>query len=486
MPAENGPGKDLFNQDAATGKSKPVVANSFKLDPKNPIPLDYGADSFQVVFGKKYIPFLGVQDNLPNIFWESRLLSTTQNACISSIAQTCIGDGLYVTNQDADKVDPEFTKWISHINNDGQHINELCRTALDAKRTDGNAWIELVKGSFGKKKYVKAYLHTTMVCRLGLPHSDSGTITTVIKSNALAKPRNGMLNARSLKAVAFPLYSSNPLDNKSAWSNLKTDQSSDGDLHSIIHLKNDIPGVMYYGLPNSVASLRYQIMEGKAAQYNIDMFDNNMVLSALLIFKSSMTEEEAAKAAKEIVSTHTGQGKQGRVGVVSSEGGIDDFTYQPMATEKEGSYINLDERIEQKIITSHGWDATLAGISSKNNSPFSNGSQYVRAIFDIKKAMVLKPESNYLVEKLIKPLVAIAAVELGKKEWLNYEFGFKHAMPFSLMSDILVNNVLTKDEGRSIIGFGPLKDPNKGAEIIGTRVTETETSPTDKKPAANV
>ena len=53
-------------------------------------------------------------------------------------------------------------------------------------------------------------------------------------------------------------------------------------------------------------------------------------------------------------------------------------------------------------------------------------------------------------------------------------------MPFSLISDIQVNNVLTKDEGRTIIGFGPMEDKAKGQEIIGTRVSESETSSTTK------
>jgi hypothetical protein len=471
MTPGNEQATNLLNNTATTSKSKAVVANSISLDPKNPIPLDYGADTFQVVLGKRYIPFLGNEDRMPNVFWESRLLSTTQNACISTIAQSCVGEGLQVTNVELAKVDPEFFLWASEINTEGQSLNELCRTAIDALLTDGNSWPEIVKGKFGGKAFVKAYLHTTMICRLSNPDDKTGKITSVVKSQQLAKPRNGMLTARSLKAVTIPLYSSNSLDQKAVW----LDTEKDGFLHTMIHLKNEIPGVPYYGLPKSVASLRYQIIEGKAAQYNIDQFDNNMVLSALLIFKSAMSETEAAEAAKEIIKTHTGQGKQGRVGVVSSEGGIDDFTYQPLDTQRDGSFDTLDKRVEQKIITSHGWDAVLAGIS--RDSAFGNGSQYVRAVYDIKKAMVLKPQAQYIIDKLIKPLVAIAADEMNKPEWKKYAFEFKYALPFSLISDIEVNNVLTKDEGRKILGEPPMEDATLGKQIIGTRITETFNSP---------
>ena len=67
--------------------SSDSVKNEFKLDPKNPIPIDSMGNSFRVVQGKKYLPYLGKKDNLPNIYLESRLNSVSQNACISSITK---------------------------------------------------------------------------------------------------------------------------------------------------------------------------------------------------------------------------------------------------------------------------------------------------------------------------------------------------------------------------------------------------------------
>lgn len=470
MSLDNGQTKNFLDNQAPTEKSKTVVVNSIKLNPEEQIPIGFGQDNWQILQGKKYIPFISADDCLPNLFWKVRLQSTTQSACISTIAQTTIGEGLYVTNLDKEKeVDKDFLEWIDSINNDNQSLNEICRTIVDAKATDGNAWIQITKGQFSNKKWVKPYLHPTLVCRLGAIDPKIGRPTSVVRSNQFSKPDRGVLSNRSLKAVEIHLYSKNVLDK--SWTPI------DGELNTMIHLKNEVPGIPFYGIPKSHASLRYQVLEYKSAQGNIDNFDNNMILSALLIFESAMTTEEAAASAKEIIKTHTGQGKLGRVGVVSSEQGIANFKYQPLDTQKEGSWIELDKRVEQKIIFAHNWDAVLAGISRE--SAFGNGSQYIRAAFDAKKAMVLKPEADYLIQKFIKPLVAIAAEHMKKPDWLKYEFAFKHSMPFSLLSDIDVNSVLTVDEGREILGQTEMEDPKIGKQII-------EQGSKNNKPKENV
>jgi capsid portal protein len=467
----NGQASNPLNTAAATeSKTKAVVANSFKLPKDYEVPIGPASDALQVVYGKKYIPFLDSTDTLANILWGIRLQSPTQNACITTITETCIGEGLFVSNKKPDEVDPDFIKWIGSINNDNQSLNEVCKDALDAMQTDGNAWVEIVKGKIGGLAYVKPYIHTTLTCRYGPLDNKTLKPSHIVKSNQLAKTNRGVLNARNLKAVNIPLYSPNSLDQKAAWQKL-----DNGDFNSCIHLKNAISGVQFYGLPRSFASVDWQILEHKNAQYNNDMFDNNMVLSALLVFKSAMTQAEAAKTAKEIIKTHTGQGKMGRVAVVSSEGGIDDFELKPLETQKEGSFIELDKRAEAKIITSHNWDPVLAGIS--RDSAFGNGSQYIRAVFDVKKAMVLKPMADYMLSKFVKPLVNIAANQMNKKEWLDYELSFKHAMPFSFISDIDVNSVLTKDEGREILGQQKLEDTQAGKGFIKT--SNTQNKPTD-------
>jgi len=77
------------------------INNRIALDPLDPIPIQYNGDSFSIVNNKQYIPFLNAQDNFPNLLLEARLTSTTQNACVTSIAATTIGNGIIVLNDGA-------------------------------------------------------------------------------------------------------------------------------------------------------------------------------------------------------------------------------------------------------------------------------------------------------------------------------------------------------------------------------------------------
>jgi hypothetical protein len=444
-------------------KKGPVV-NVAKLDPQTPIPLDFGSNPFTVISGQRYLPFLGDKDNFPNTMWEARILSLTHNACVTSIAQTCVGSGIYVTNLEIEKVDKEFLTFIANLNSDKESLADLVRAGIDCMETDGNAWPEIVKGTIGAVPYVKAYMHSSLICRLGDIPKEKTKPDSVVRSIKFAERRDRIVSNRSLKAAVIPLYSDNPLDRNSAWK-----KNENGDLSTMLHLKNTFKGSLFYGLPRGVAGLLYQILEGRSAQYNIDNFENGMVLSGAIIFKGAMTQGEANLAAKEIIRTHTGAGKNGRIAVISSENGIEDFVWQPFETQKEGSYIELDKRIEQKIITASNWDSIF--FSSGNDNSLGKGSTYVRAVYDVKLETVINPICNYWMEHFIKPFIIISAEHLSKPEWLTYELGYKTAMPFSYSSDIDVNAVVTPNEGRDFIGLPgkkgtkwedePIKDLNK-------------------------
>ena len=428
------------NIPSAQKKREPVV-NVTRYNPETPVPIDYSTNPFTIVSGQRYLPF-GKDDNLPNTLWTARLNSVTQNACTTSIAQTCVGTGLYVTNKEPEAVDKEFLTFIANING-SESLNDLCKIGMEAEETDGNAWPEIVKGSLGLVKYVKCYMHTSLVCRFGAIPKDGDRPLSVVRSLKFAESRGRLVSGNALKAANIPLYSSNPLDKKTAWTKIKDE------LHTALHLKNTNKASLFYGIPRSIASFRHQLLESKAAQYNNDNFDNGMVLSAILMMKSSMTQEEANAAGREIIQTHTGGGKAARVAVVASENGIEDWDIKTLETQKEGSYETLDNTVERKIITASNWDKIFFGMGE--TSTLGQGSQYVRAVYDIKKSGVIDPKCRYWIDHFVKPVIAIAAEHLGKPEWLTYELSFKSTIPFSYSSDIDVNSVLTKNEGRELL-----------------------------------
>ena len=327
----------------------------------------------------------------------------------------------------------------------------------------------MVRGQVAGKKYVKIYTHSFLFTRLNEP-DDYSPPTHVIISKLIAKQKYVILNEDVLE---IPLWSNNVLDKEKVWF---TDKN--GDQHTMLHFKNEVPGVEHYGMPASVAGLRYQVLEAKAAQYNIDNLNNNMILGGILAFKSGMTQEEAQTQAKEILLTHVGDGNTGRIAVISSEEGIDDVKFTPYTTQKEGSFIESDKHVQEKIVTANEWDSTLAGIN--RNSSLGNGSSYIRSIFDVKEAVLLNPLRKRLVDDVIKPIVEIWADWMGNKEVLKYDFEFKSQMPFSFMADLDPETFMKVKEARALSGLDP--DEANGEKYLSEMRTKNKTN-VPSKPA---
>lgn len=424
-----------------------TITNEIKLNPTNPIPINYGGDSFYIARDKRYIPFLGKDNNLPNLLLEARLTSTTQNACITSIAQSVVGNGLIVL--DNATPDKEFINWTKDVNNDQQSLNDVMVGCVDGERTHGNEFIELVKGEVAGKRYLKIYIHSMLTCRLGAEDPKTGKPTDVIISNQFAKKS---VTQRLNKPTQIPLWSPNELEKNKCWKKME-----DGTERSMLHFKNEVSGVDHYGLPASVAGLRYQVLEGRSAQFNLDNFDNNMVLGGMLILKSAMTAEEAQETAKKVMLSHIGAGKTGRIAVISSETGLDDVDFKEYKTEKEGSFIEFDKRIEEKIIASNAWAKEFC---FSDSAAMGKGGAYLKTLWDLKEAVLLKPLRNRLIEKVVRPMIKVYAEVYAKKEIADYEFGFKAAMPFSFIGDINPETFMQVNEGRKLAGLEPDEKKN--------------------------
>lgn len=432
----------LDKKEKNTRKIELTISNEIKLDPVTPIPIEYGGSSFYIIQGKKYIPFLGRLDNLPSLLLEARLTSPTQNACITSIAQSIIGNGLQVL--EIENPDENFLNWSHCVNNDMQSLDEVLRSTIDGERQDGNKFIEIARGEVGNTPFLKIYPHPMTECRLGPEDDVTGKPTEVIITPMFMKGGYNALYIRN--AMTIPIWSSNALDKNKCWKKM-----DDGTERTMLHFKNEVSGIRHYGMPASVSGLRHQIMEGKMVQYNIDNFDNNMVLGGMLVLKGAMTEGEAQETAKKIMLSHIGAGKTGRIAVVSSESGLDDVDWKPYTTEKEGSFIELDKRTEETIIKANGWDAILAGISHKGT--LGTGSGFVRSIWDVKETVLLTPLRKKLLARVVYPIIQIYSEVYNKKELQKYKFAFQTAMPFSFLGDVDPETFMQVNEARELAGL---------------------------------
>ena len=436
--------KAVKGASAAEAKKSGPVTNVAVLDTTTPIPLEhYRSSAFLLKSSRRYIPFLEPKDNFAQLLLEAKLLSPTNNLCVNSKTQYCIGEGWYL--KETDEKDEALTDWAKCVNRKSQTLNDILKGVFDNLWTVGNAWIEIVRGKVGNKSFVKVYLNSFLDMRLAMPDDDDIPVSCY-KSKYFRK--QGIWSLKEENAVEIPLFSSNPLDK--CW--VKGD---DGYERTVIHLKNEVSGYDYYGMPSNVSCLPQQILEYKAARYNMDAFDNDLVIGGLIILQGNLTQEEAQKLGNNVIMQHTGDGKRSRWVILSGEQGIENSKILPFDRQTDGDFIEYDKRIEEKIISSNNWDPYLAGIA--RTSGLSNGgTSYIRSIFDIKNKTVIQPMQAFVIEKLVVPLLQICDEHM-KTKFTTHQVGIKTVVPVSFLGDLDVNSVLTKNEGRKALGYSEVE-----------------------------
>lgn len=441
--------------------SRQSVSNTVTLDPKNPIPYEPtgGSEAFGLPGkNKRYLPFLAPKDNFFQLLFEAKLLSPTNLACVNSKTLFCNGNGFIFGENDDKKSIEAFQEWVKRVNNKGQNFRKLMKSVFNNHFTVGNNFVEIIRGKIGSDRFIKVINRSFLDCRLSDPNDDD--IAEYVFISKMFRGKNGWDSFKENKAVKLPIYYGQDLK-KFKWY-VDPKQKTE---HCIIHLKNDMPGYEHYGMPENVASLPWQILEYKGARYNLDNFENNLVIGGIVFVSGNLTTEQARKVGKDIIYTHTGDGKRGRWAVVSGQD-IDAVKsgFQSFDVHQEGSFIEQDENAESKIINSNNWDAALFGNHEKSGLG-NGGFAYLNAIYEIKKKTVIKPTQDQIKEDLFIPLFRIY------DDWTNSKFSdlnleFQEVSPITVIGDVAVNKIITRNEGRKAIGMGPMEDEEAGKKII--------------------
>lgn len=435
----------------AKKKSSKAVTNVVQLDTKNPIPFEHGGQVFSFINRAAYIPFLPPDDNFAEKFLEARLSSTTNNKCISTKKDYCAGHGFrYKNDTDLPKA---FKDWLKSVNRRNQSITKVNRRAFESHFTFGNSPIELVRYTVAGKKHFHVYVHNFLEWRLGKA-DDDGVIDYALHSKLFL--RKGYIDSDVLKTSRkVPLYSPYKPEKKNWY------RDENGVERTLIWYKNEVIGYDHYGLPSNVASMIFQILEYKGARYNLDNFENGMVVSALLALKGNLSQQEANRIGKDAIKSHTGDGKRGRVMVVASEEGIEGSDFHTFDTHKEGSFEKSDDKWMQKIIMANDWDATLAGIVS--SSTLGKGSGYLTKIIEFMLNSTIKPAQADLMDE-----VWMHALTIGN-EWMNWgidpaEIEIHNNIDISGLTDVDITPAVQVNEVRKAKGLP--EDPKKAGEYM--------------------
>lgn len=388
--------------------------NKIKLNPENPIPYEVGGNAFTMLAGEQYIPFFQPDDRFATTLLEARLLSTTHSSCVNTKNLYLVGNGVKITNlKPNQQADQQWLDFVAKANNRRQSLNRVFYRAFDSFQTFGNTPLEIVIGTTAGKPFMYLYSLNFQDTRLAPPNEKTGEYEWLIVSKRFRQ--KGILGEVK-KEKKIPIYKTNRADEKANW--LK-----DGNVQrTIVFVKNEVAGYDAYGLPSSVASLIYQVIEYSGGRFNLDNLDNNMVIGTAIFLKGGVTQAEADRIGSTMVKRHTGKGRIGRTMVFASENGIDDVETVQMEVNKEGSYKDLNSICESKIIMANDWDAILAGL--KHESSLGKGGGYLKEVYEQKLKSVIIPTQHMMLEEVMPTLVEIAKNHLNA-DWAGYEFGFE-------------------------------------------------------------
>ncbi len=457
---------DKSHQNGAPVKKtkKPNVSNLIKTDPVKPIPFEHNGHSFSYPHNSFYLPFLTSDTNTDNYaqhLLEARLLSPTNNACITTKKDYCAGDGFMDTN--GQDLDQRIRDWFSVMNLDGDHVTAINQNIFEDFFTWGNVPIELVRFTVGGEKRFFVNPHNFLEWKLAKP-DDNDVIHEALQSKLFLRDQGTYLTQEQItKSRRLPIYS--PLQNdKDNW------LREGGVERTLIWYKNRVSGFFYYGMPSNLSSMIHQILEYKAARYNLDQFDNNMVVAAILALKGNLSQHEADRIARKVITSHTGDGKRGRTIVVASEEGIDSSNFHRMDPKTDGSYIESEAQWSEKIILSNEWDAILAGILSP--STLGKGAGFLTKILEIKLNTVIRPAQQHLVDKVWRHIFTEA------DKWLNlgldrYHLEIRNNIDISGLTDVDITPAVQINEVRTAKGLQP--DPKKDGVYMTAKGTQPQT-----------
>lgn len=440
------------NKEVVAKKTRTPITDRTELSVVNPIPFE-GGYSYSFQNHRKYLPFLHPDDNYGHLLLESRLLSDTHNACIVTKKDYCAGSGFqHIDNTD---LDPNFGTWLKSMNLSNEPISEVNRQIFEGFFTFGNQPIELVRTTVGKEKRFFVYPHNFLEWRLVEPDEDD-ICQEAIQSKLFLR-RNYVLRPEEYKLFkTLPIY--NPLNSdKLNWKRVGNSE------RTLIWYKHSISGFSHYGLPSAVSSMIYQMLEYKSARYNLDNFENNMVVSAVLALKGNLSQVETDRIGKKVINTHTGDGKRGRVITVSSEEGITGSDFHSFDTHQEGSFENADAAWVQKIILANQWDAVLAGILSPHS--FGKGAGFLTKILEIKQNTVIKPAQSDLMQKVWNNIIPELTSWMGFKIDIN-NINIRNAIDISGLTDVDITPAVKVNEVRKAKGLTEDTSP-KGDMYLG-------------------
>ena len=344
----------------------------------------------------------------------------------------------------------EIEDVISQVNLHGQNLQEVLGALAFDYDAFGNCFAEIVKGKVGSEPFT--YIYHVPVYNIGIRKAEADQI---IKSVGIYD------NWEEVPLTTDGVfYESEGFREVPMYPDFK--KFEDGTQRSVIHVKQYAAGYFYFGLPEWIGAKMWAEMEYRIQRFNTSKFENGFMPSGIMQFFGSITPAEAKKLVEGIESKFTGMANNHKLFVQVLRDEKLKANWIPTSKENEGEFLNLQNLAASAIVVANRWSKSLAGFATAGQL---GSNQQIRQEMEYLQNTVIKPRQNLLLSKIINPF--LKEISAYNPAFIDLTFSISNTLPVSFMGDIAVEDNLTQDEKREILGYSPIE-------------IETTTTPTDE------
>ena len=345
--------------------------------------------------------------------------------------------------------------YLGSINLHGQSLADVLKAGAFEFDAFGNCVFELVRGTVAGEPFFYAY-HVPM----WMVGARKAGVDMIVKSIGIYDTWEEVPLTSDGKAFErwgfreIPLYPT--------WG--EADET--GVQRCAIHLKTYAPGFQYFGLPEWISAKKWAEIEYRIAAFNINSMENGFMPSALIQLFGNATEEEAQAILKQMEDKFTGNGNERKLFMQILRDPTLKANVQTFDARKDGEFLDMQEMAASAIVVANRWSKSLAGFATTGQL---GTNEQMRRELEYLQNTVVKQRQNMFLSRFLNPLMRESAEWLGA-QWGGIYLGISNTLPISFYGDIDPKAVLTTNEQREVLGYGPL-DAQSGESDVDIEKT---------------
>ena len=409
--------------------------------------------------------------------------SPTAKAICNKVAYYTVGEGFYIRKEksvlgekSAQILTPEEKNklWavLSRQNSDGDTILDICKKAAFDYTAIGNAFTQLdvvqgfVFASHQNINFVRPFRSTDLKTRFFGVSADWAILPYTGRSRGYEKYELNSVPATVKDIAAYPRWT-DELDSllESEYGQGANIAELYGyDKSSMLQLKQYSPLMYQWGVPNWIGAKHFVELEYRIAKFNVSKFRNGLTTSGLLQLFGDLTPEQQKDYQEAFMHKMTDTGNDFKVIFQILENPELKANWVPFEQSYSGYFMELSNIATDRIAT--GFEFPLSLMKATPGQLGNN--QQIRSEFEILYRTKIYDIQQSILRGIVKPYLDTVAETEGIEFLKNVELDFINIVPVSFAGDLDVNMLLTKTEGREILGYGPTLEPAIKEEQIQT------------------